>query len=1152
MGEAVDLGSVSVEAGVTFEGQQSGGRVGASLAAAGDLNDDKNQDLAIGAPFEDVGAGRVYVAFGSQNRYGLAALKTTGNRFDLDATSPDSPFQTFEAPPGYQLGQSVVGLGDVNKDSSTGIGGDDLFLGSPTALFAREQRQTNGDIELVPAGQTHLAWGRPWLGPNQSLDVPFTQGVGYLLPFSGVPLALGDLNGDGYGDYALLSGSNDWLETDPPDPAKKADATKLRIRFGAAVEYEQQQLLLSSFDLKPAGTPLASDQVPLVVAGDFDGDAFGDLIAYTNDGMKLLHGAPNLSAQGDAQTRWNTAGTPLSIGGGSDPISQLASGDFDGDGYDDLAVVNQGLTLVSANPVLSIFWGSATGLQFGGSKILPSERRPDGNNPGIDGLIALDSNGDGIDELALYGNDLATFWSSTPKSGWGLQLLTPIRNSSDPVKKAVQSLSIETGSSGVPSALSSGDLNGDGFADLLIDHGGNKINVLTGNRQTFLQPSNLGFIRSQAAPDGSTTLQRSQLARFIGDVNADGLDDLLFSPTSPSPLTPFNSALKHGPYSFVYLGNSTGQGNVTIPAFWDAKQDNGTSSPDRLKAWAAYGYTIESLPGEATAYRTGGIGDINGDGFDEAGFSSNQLYVSGKAQQRPHSIFIYGASRLSPDALKTTTSNDGTSVDDTLHQLGSAGKQELLMRGRIGSDLLQVHADPYGATLSIPSDGENAGRLTVSASNGSTLWTQPRNPYELILRDGELQIIRTKDDFVVYSRGNGNINRVYLASNGWLYFLKAGVNDEQFRKPDGWHDLGTPDARYLASNKGIVGLTGWYMNDWTTIYEVPTQVYDPQLVFCPTTGALRLVNRQAKSKNGDKDKDNWVYDGKVGERSASVTLYVGDAKSDDRLLPTQILNAGESLVDERGASITRSSAMMSLDELEISRRDLHTVVGEEPKNSNGDPLYDLTHTTFMIKRSGRSHDRSLSDVLSNNWYHEDLAWSAERLNQPGPYVVAMDGHGRLTINAQNKDSGQIKPGSELAVLHPGNPDPFLPPIGNEPVLLRPGFSSDQITQAPTSSRSTNNNFVAVLKGGLDDDRLGVDALQRIDMIDGGPGVDTLFFSSQRSDGSGSAINLVGLGSRIRNVESIEIPINNTLILDEAPCSILLCIASSSAVAAMPT
>lgn len=1124
--------------GISFVGQQGSARVGASLASAGDLQHDGNDDLAIGAPFEDGGAGRVYVAFGSSNRYSLEALKVTGNSFRLDSTNPDSPFQTFEAPDGYQLGQSVMGLGDVNNDSSTGIGGTDLFLGSPSAVARKETRQENGDIAIVPSGQTHMAWGRPWMGPNQSLDVPFTQGVGYLLPFGGVPLALGDLNGDGYGDYALLGENNDWLQTDPPDPSKQSDATKLRIRFGAAVEYEQRQLLLSSFALKPAGTPLASDRVPLVVAGDFDGDAFGDLIAYTNDGLKLLHGAPNLSAQGDAQTRWNTAGTPLNIGGSNDPISQLASGDFDGDGFDDLAVVNQGLTLVSANPLLSLFWGSATGLQFGGSKSLPKGQIS--NNPGIDGLITLDSNGDGIDELALYGNDLATFWSSTPKSGWGLQLLTPIRNWSDPFKKAVQSLPIETGPSGVPSALSSGDLNGDGFADLLIDHGGNKINVLTGNRQTFLQPANLGLTRSQGAPDGSP--QRSQLARFIGDVNADGRDDLLFSPTSPSPLTPSNSALKYGPYSFVYLGSSTstGQSTITVPAFWDLHQDKGTSTPDRLKTWAEYGYTIESLPGEATAYRTGGLGDIDGDGFNEFGFSSNQLYVNGKAEQRPHSVVIDGTFRLTPEALKTTTSNDGTGYDDTLHQLGSAGKQELLLRGKAGSDLLQVNADPYGATLSIPSSGENAGRLTVSASDGTPLWTQPRNPYELLLREGQLQIIDTASNQVQHSWGGGEdgaIDRLYVDPyTGWLYGMdsaKAYLNgrNDVFINPD-------YSSRFVIDRRSGFSINlGFYAEQWDGFTKrdqlYPADTANGQLVFFPESGKLVLANR------GGPDLKN-----RKGTNTDALVLYEGSGTLVGQERYTQVLHAGESLLSEAGASRLAKIPITSLGNLEASRNNLTTFLTDytSPLNPNA---FGLLRNDNKHAGEGGMFSKSLQRVLGDQYKSLDDRWawlatanaSGQPLTSPthkGPIVVAMDGNGQITINAQIEDANQIKPGSVLDVLHPGNPDPFLPPIGSEPVLLRPGLSSDQITQAPTGSRSTKNNFVAVLKGGLDDDRLGVDALQRIGSIDGGPGVDTLFFSSQRSDGSGSAINLVGLGSRIRNIEAIEIPINNTLILDEAP------------------
>ena len=1162
--------------GVSFIGQQGGGHLGASLAAAGDLQGDGNDDLAIGAPFEDGGAGRVYVAFGSRNRYGQSALEVTGNSFRVDATDPDSPFQTFEAPVGYRLGRSMVGLGDLNNDSSTGIGGMDLFLGSPDGTDPREIRLTNGDIQLAPAGQTHLAWGRPWLGPNQSLEVPFTQGVGYLLPFGGVPLALGDLNGDGYDDYALLGNSDDRGSATPSE-----DATKLRIRFGAAVEYEQQQLLLTNFDLKPAGTPLAPDRVPLVVAGDFDGDAFGDVIACTQgeESLKLLRGAPNLSVQGDAKTHWNTSGQSINVSAVSDPISQLASGDFDGDGYDDLVVINQSPILSRANPTLSMFWGSPTGLQAGGQKQLTSGKTT-GRNPGIDGVIALDSNGDGVDELALYGSDLSPFWISDSAAGWGLQVLALNRTSTDPFRRAVQSLAIATGVDGVPTALSQGDLNGDGFADLLIDHGGNTIDLVIGDPHNYLKPANLAFSIAQRPTDQTAPagLQRSQLARFIGDVNADGRDDLLFSPTSPSPRTPNSSnpelagSWKRGPYSYVYLGSGT---NVTpaipesiqIPRYWDESEDNQTTRPSepRYKSWEEHGFAIESLPGEPEPYRVGGIGDVNGDGFNELMFSSNKLYVGEKKDPeplRPHSIAIYGSTRTTSEALRTTTSNDGSSFNDTLHQLGSAGKQELLLRGKAGSDLLQVHADPYGATLSIPSSGDHAGRLTVSASNDTTLWSQPRNAYELVLKDGKLQIIRTKDEKPIKTWGDGGIDRVYLSDKGWLYLLKSNNSksaidnrDNAYLELNDYRDYGR-----LLPGAGVAGLAGWFANaGWASAREAPTTVSQSQLVFSPETGALYLVNRQSQNKNPDTGVNCWAYNGLEGHitgfntshnpvsyldngstyvRSAHITLFEGDSEAKPALgapTLTQVLNPRESLLSQTGAALLEQPAIETMDALQTSRKDLETFVGSAQNQA----------IPFGVRRRlTDEHDRSLAEVLGGTPLQnarDDLAWAASAVQQAGPYVVVMDGNGRLTINAQNKVDAQIKPGSELAVLHEGNPDPFLPPVGSTPLLLRPETATDQVSQA--ASRSTNNSFTAVLKGGLDDDRLGIDSPQRFinpsnggpaGAVDGGPGIDTLFFSSQRSDGTGATINLTQVGSRIRNIEAIEIPINNTLEIDEAP------------------
>ena len=1141
-GEAIDLGSVSAEAGVTFVGQQGGGRVGASLAAAGDLQRDNNQDLAIGAPFEDGGAGRVYVAFGSRNRYGREALKTTGNRFDLDATSPDSPFQTFEAPAGYQLGHSVVGLGDVNNDFNTGIGGDDLFLGSPNAVAPRTLTNEAGDIQLEPAGQTHLTWGRPWHGPNQSLDVPFTQGVGYLLPFGGRPMGLGDLNGDGYGDYALLGSTADAGGATAP-----ADATSLRIRFGAAVEYEQSQVLLSTFKLRPAGSPLASDSYPLVAAGDFDGDGFSDLAALTEAGLKTISGAPNLSVQGDSQGHWDASGKTFAVSGTDAPISLMTSGDFDGDGYKDLIIVNQGSTPNSANPTLSIFWGSAGGLQAGASKRLSTKTLL----PAIDALTAIDSNGDGIDELALYGNDLAPSWTATATGGWGLQLIGLDRSLTNPLDRVVSSRPLETGLNGVPTAMSKGDLDGDGLGDLLLDHGGNRIDVLLGQTD-FRFKDGPQFKRLQAS---AGSISRTQLARFIGDWNGDGRDDLLFSPTSTQDYSA-PPTYKYGPYNFVYLGTaSEPKAPITVPKFWDLGDNN--TDPRNLSSWAAYGFSIESLPGEADPYQTGGLGDVNGDGFDELLFSSNRLVVNNTVQpSRPHSVAIYGSNRLTPSALASTASNDGSSSDDTLHQLGSAGKQDLLLRGKAGSDLLQVHADPYGATLSIPESGENAGRLTVSASSGTTLWSQPRNAYELVLEDGQLQIIRTSDGAAIKTWGgqSNSIDRVYLGKDGYLYFLKAGVNDDQFGNPNGRNDLMSNARDSLDTNKGILGLAGWFENSGLFGEgEAPTQVGDSELIFNPALGSLYLVNRQAKSNNGDKDRDNWVFNGLNGyyddlsrkgptsdldggkTRRAYITLFNGDQSLDKRSSQaTQILKPGESLFNATGAQkLGVSRTIESMDALQTSRKDLQTFVGQP----------QASELPFGIQRTTPSrHDRSLADIFGGTAMQgalDDIAWAASPVQQAGPYVAVMDGNGRLTINAQQLMDGQIKPGSELQVLHSGNPDPFQPPTGSEPVLIRPNTPTDQVSQS--ISRSTNNDFSAVLKGGLDDDRLGIDSLARFrnrdgqpaGLVDGGPGVDTLFFSRQRSDLQDPTINLVGFGSRIRDIEAIEIPINNTLEIDEA-------------------
>ena len=52
-----------------LKGQTTGGRFGFAVAALGDTNQDGNNDIAVGAPYENEGSGTVYIYHGS--RYGL-------------------------------------------------------------------------------------------------------------------------------------------------------------------------------------------------------------------------------------------------------------------------------------------------------------------------------------------------------------------------------------------------------------------------------------------------------------------------------------------------------------------------------------------------------------------------------------------------------------------------------------------------------------------------------------------------------------------------------------------------------------------------------------------------------------------------------------------------------------------------------------------------------------------------------------------------------------------------------------------------------------------------------------------------------------------------------------------------------------------------
>lgn len=314
---------------------ETGDTFGLSMAW-GDFNGDGFDDLAIGAPNEDVGgaadAGLVIVLYGSPT--GLAPLGPPVLMQGLGGM-PDTP----EA--GDLFGWSLT-TGDFNGD-----GFDDLAIGAPgeSITFASQgvvHQVFGSPAGLMPAGPGIPMFVQSVLGdPDEATDM------------FGYSLAAGDFDGDGFDDLVIGAPFETF--------AGKGACGMVNVVYA-----------MSGFGLDPAA-PTApevwtqnSPGVPQVAnpfdnfgltlaAGDFDGNGADDLaigVPYESIGAKtncgavnVIYGVPMPGVGLDAFAAvaaeiWhqNVTGIP-EVNDAHDNFGYaLAVGDFNGDGFDDLAV----------------------------------------------------------------------------------------------------------------------------------------------------------------------------------------------------------------------------------------------------------------------------------------------------------------------------------------------------------------------------------------------------------------------------------------------------------------------------------------------------------------------------------------------------------------------------------------------------------------------------------------------------------------------------------------------------------------------------------------------------------------------------------------------------------------------------------------------
>ncbi|MBF0399810.1 MAG: FG-GAP repeat protein [Magnetococcales bacterium] len=447
----MNLANLDGMIGFRLGGILSSDYTGISVHSAGDINGDGFDDIIIGAHQYNAGYGASYVVFGSSTGF--------GSQINLASLDGSTGFRLDGISPGEYSGLSVSGAGDINGD-----GFDDLIIGADSASNYYSY-----------AGATYVVFGQPSgsfasIIPLATLvdgTIGFCLNGANAMDYSGRSVSIaGDMNGDGFAD--LIVGG-------PPG--------SVVVVFGQATGFIPSMTLgawsgISGFTLNGV-TSYAVNQ-----AGDINGDGLDDLIigdptygsggaAYVVFGNQSMAGSVlDLSTMGTSQG-FRLDGVASSMAG----HSVSGAGDVNGDGLDDLVI---GAYKDNGGAGASyVVFGRTTG--FSSVVSLGSLNGSDGfrldgtdswDYSGFSVSSAGDYNGDGFDDLIIGVPRAAV-------SSFGYAGSSYVVFGGPGFSSAVQ-LSTLSGSSGFRlddvvangkfgySVSAAGDVNGDGFDDLLI------------------------------------------------------------------------------------------------------------------------------------------------------------------------------------------------------------------------------------------------------------------------------------------------------------------------------------------------------------------------------------------------------------------------------------------------------------------------------------------------------------------------------------------------------------------------------------------------------------------------------------------------------------------------------------------------------------
>jgi hypothetical protein len=470
-------------------------------------------------------------------------------------------------------------------------------------------------------------------------------------------------------------------------------------------------LALTTFTAGPASAA--------VLKADFNNDGYEDLVVgspredvngHADAGAVSVFYGTSISLPAEPNQQWHQdtpgiGGAP-GIAGGAEAYdlfgASIAVGDFNRDGYDDLAIGVPGEDIASSGDAgaVNVIYGSAFGLQLWGNHLLTLSQISSDRAGALFGrsLTVGDFDGDDYDDLAVgipyydsgshkHAGNVAVFFGDRQKLGdyeTANRLLHPRQDSDGPYLRAGWS-------------LVSADFDRDGYDDLAIGLPFADVNgvvnaglVEVRYGRSFL-PLEQRFTRlSDDIPHAGARPRENDFFGWslaAGDFDGNGYPDLAIG-------HPFEDAGGQDTGAVTIIdGSSSGLGNG-LRHYWPA---NSSILPDKAENYDRFGETLAAA-------------DFTGDGIDDLAigspFEDQELTLRGDRSDVGQVLMLYG----SRTGLQLPTSNN------VWHQDRSGVEEE------------RNEGDKFGAALSVGDfNRDNIADLVVGVP-GETVY--PTNaPY---------------------------------------------------------------------------------------------------------------------------------------------------------------------------------------------------------------------------------------------------------------------------------------------------------------------------------------------------------------------------------------------------------------------------------------